>query len=165
MTARLNIDKSRVLDALRRHIEQDLAVATEAQRRTQSGATHEESKPENDKDTRAIESSYLARGQAQRVVELTHDLTTATALEPRPFGVDTPIAVTACVGLDDGDRTAFFFLAPVGGGLTLDVDGTPVRVLTPASPLGRALLGQTLDSDVEVRTPQGLRTYSVVSLC
>jgi hypothetical protein len=164
VTARLSIDKARVLDALRRHIEQDLAVATEAQRRTQSGATHEENKPENDKDTRAIEQSYLARGQAQRVVELTHDLTTATALELRAFRADTPIAVTACVGLDDGERTSFYFLAPVGGGSTLDVDGTPVRVLTPASPIGRALLGQALDSDVEVRTPQGLRTYSVVSV-
>jgi hypothetical protein len=162
--SRLRIDKARVLSALRRHIEQDLAVATEAQRRTQSGATHEENKPENDKDTRAIEQSYLARGQAQRVVELNHDLATANALEPRVFGAETPIAVTACVGLDDGERTAFFFLAPVGGGLTLDVDGTPVRVLTPASPLGRALLGQTLDSDVEVRTPQGLKSYSVVSV-
>lgn len=164
MTPRLSIDKARVLDALRRHIERDLAVATEAQRRTQSGATHEENKPENDKDTRAIEQSYLARGQAQRVVELTHALTAASALEPRTFAAGTPIAVTACVGLDDGERTAFFFLAPVGGGLTLDVDGTPVRILTPASPLGRALLGLTLGSDVEVRTPQGLRSYSIVSV-
>jgi hypothetical protein len=165
VTGQISVDKARVLDALRRLIEQDLAVATEAQRRTQSGATHEESKPENDKDTRAVESSYLARGQAQRVVELTHDLNTASALELRLFGAETPIAVTACVGLDDGERTTFFFLAPVGGGSTLDVDGTPVRVLTPASPLGRALLGQTLGSDVEVSTPQGLRAYSVVSLC
>jgi hypothetical protein len=165
VTGRISIDKARVLSALRHLIEQDLSVAAEAQRRTQSGATHEESKAENDKDTRAIESSYLARGQAQRVVELTHDLNTASALELRAFGAGTPIAVTACVGLDDGERTSFFFLAPIGGGTTLDVDGTPVRVLTPASPLGRALLGQTLDSDVEVRTPQGLRTYSVVSIC
>jgi len=41
-----------------------------AQRTVVEGATHEENKPENDKDTRALEQSYLARGQAQRVVEL-----------------------------------------------------------------------------------------------
>jgi transcription elongation GreA/GreB family factor len=165
VTDRVNIDKTRVLNVLRQRLEQDIAVAAEAQRRTQSGATHEESKPENDKDTRAIESSYLARGQAQRVVELTHHLATATALEPRTFGPETPIAVTACVTLNDGERTSSYFLSPVGGGLTLDVDGTKVHVLTPASPLGRALLGQTLGNDVEVRTPQGLKAYSVTSVC
>jgi transcription elongation GreA/GreB family factor len=159
-----NIDKGRVLAALRARLEQDLAVATEAQRRTQSGATHEESKPENDKDTRAIESSYLARGQAQRVIELTHELASASALQLRPFDEGTPIAVSALVTLDDGERAASYFLSPVGAGMTLDVDGVVVRVLTPASPLGRALLGQTQGGDVEVRTPQGVRQYSIAAV-
>ena len=158
------VDKAHVRAALVAHLERDLAVATEAQRRTQRGATHEESKPENEKDTRAIESSSLARGQAQRVVELTGELTIASALELRRFDGQSPIAVSALVGLDDGERTSFYFLSPAGGGLTLDVDGVPVRVLTPQAPLGRALLGQTLGSDVEVRTPQGLRQYSVASV-
>jgi transcription elongation GreA/GreB family factor len=155
------MDKTRVLAALRARLEQDLAVAVEAQRRTQSGATHEESKPENDKDTRALESSYLARGQALRVVELTRDLTTATAFELRAFDAAAPIGVSALVELDDGERTAFYFVSPVGGGLTLDVDGVSVRVLTPAAPLGRALLGQSVDADIEVPTPQGLRQLSI----
>jgi len=150
--------------ALVARLELDLAVATEAQRRTQSGATHEESKPENDKDTRAIESSYLARGQAQRVLELTNSLALASALELRRFAGDTPIAVSALVELDDGERSTHYFLSPVGGGLTLDVGGTSVRVLTPQAPLGRALLGQALGSDVEVMTPQGLRQYSVAGV-
>lgn len=161
---RKSIDKARVAAALRARLEHDLAVAAEAQRRTQSGATHEESKPENDKDTRAIESSYLARGQAMRVQELTHDLTTASALELRAFDAATPIAVSALVELDDGERAAFYFLSPVGGGLVLEVEAQPVRVLTPASPLGRALLGQTLDADVEVQTPHGLRSYSITQV-
>jgi transcription elongation GreA/GreB family factor len=160
----LTIDKAQVRAALVARLEHDLAVLTEAQRRTQSGATHEESKPENDKDTRAIESSYLARGQAQRVVELTKELTVASALELRSFDGGSPIAVSALVGLDDGERTSLYFVSPAGAGLTLDVAGVAVRVLTPQAPLGRALLGVTLGSEVEVRTPQGLRQYSVASL-
>lgn len=163
--AKVTFDKSRVVGALRARLEHDLAVATEAQRQTQRGTTHEESKPENDKDTRAIEASYLARGQAQRVVGLANEAATASALELRAFGASTPIAVTALVELDDGGKRSIYFLAPVGAGLTLDVDGTPVRVLTPASPLGRALLGQTLDADIEVQTPQGLRQYSIHRVC
>ena len=163
MTA-VSIDKAQVLAALRERIERDLAVAAEAQRQTQRGATHEESKPENDKDTRATESSYLARGQAMRVVELTRDLAAASALELRAFGADTPIAVSALVELDDGERASLYFLAPMGGGLALDVHGVTVRVLTPSAPLGRALLGQRVEADVEVRTPQGVRTYSITSV-
>jgi hypothetical protein len=158
------IDKNRVLAALRERLERDLAVATDAQQRTQSGATHEESKPENDKDTRALESSYLARGQAQRVLELTQALTNASALVLRQFGPDTPIAASALVALDDGSATAHYFLSPVGGGLSFDVDGALVRVLTPASPLGRALVGHTEGTDIEVHTPQGLRQYSIAAV-
>ena len=98
------------------------------------------------------------------MVELTSDLATAGALVLREFDTDSPIAVSALVGLDDGERCSLYFVSPVGGGLTLDVDGVAVRVLTPASPLGRALLGQTLGGDVEVRTPQGLRAYSIDSV-
>jgi transcription elongation GreA/GreB family factor len=158
------LEKSRVRAVLVARLERDLAVVAEAQRRTQRGATHEESKPENDKDTRALESSYLARGQAQRVVELTNELALASALELRRFDDGSPITVSALVELDDGERSSFYFLSPVGGGLTLDVDGVAVRVLTPQAPLGRALLGQALGSDVEVMTPQGLRQYSVAGV-
>lgn len=158
------VDKGQVRAALVARLERDLAALAEAQRRTQSGATHEESKPENDKDTRAVESSYLARGQAQRVVEMGKELAVASALELRRFDAASPIAVSALVGLDDGERTSFYFLSPAGGGLTLDVGGVAVRVLTPQAPLGRALLGQTLGNDVEVATPQGLRQYSVASV-
>jgi hypothetical protein len=158
------VDKVRLLQALREHLERDLRVAAEAQRQTQSGATHEESKPENDKDTRALESSYLARGQALRVVELTQAVANATALVLRQFGPETPIGATALVALDDGATTIHYFLSPVGGGLTVEVDGLPVRVLTPASPLGRALIGQTEGADIDVQTPQGLRQYSIASV-
>jgi hypothetical protein len=158
------IDKSRVLQALRDRLERDLQVATDAQRQTQSGATHEEAKPENDKDTRALESSYLARGQAQRVLELTQAVASAGALVLREFGSETPIGASALVALDDGSATAHYFLSPVGGGMTFEVDGVVVRVLTPASPLGRALIGQTEGADIEVQTPQGLRQYSIATV-
>ena len=47
-----------------RAVAADLASLQRAHRATVEGATHEEAKPENDKDTRALEQSYLARGQS-----------------------------------------------------------------------------------------------------
>jgi hypothetical protein len=158
------LDKALVLAALRARLDQELLLAIESQQRTQRGATHEESRPENDKDTRALESSYLARGQAQRVLELNTALASLSGFELRSFGPESKATLSALVLLDDGERRAACFLAPVGGGITLDVEGVKVQVLTPQSPLGRALLGQRRGDSFEVPTPRGEREYTVLEL-
>jgi hypothetical protein len=164
VTAASPFSKAAVLSALRARLEQDLRAAMQAQQRTQSGATHEESRPENDKDTRALEASYLARGQARRVQELESATALMAALELREFGGGAGAALTALIDLDDGDRCAKYFLAPSGGGLELDVDGTRVKVVTPQSPLGRALLGRQVGDVVELETPQGRREYDLAAM-
>ena len=159
-----SLDKTLVLAALRAHLELDLSAAVASQVRTQSGATHEESRPENAKDTRALESSYLARGQAQRVAELGRSLSSLSALQLRHFDAESSVALSALISLDDGQRVALCFLAPVGGGLELHVEAATVVVLTPHSPLGRALLGRRAGDELEVQTPQGVRQYSILAL-
>ena len=62
--------------------------------------------------------------------------------------------MTALVELTNSDgNKSIYFLAPVGAGEKLALDGTTVRVLTPDSPLGEALMGNTLDDDVELKLP------------
>ena len=46
--------------------------------------------------------------------------------------------------------------------LTLDVDGTVVRCVTPGSPLGSALMGRQVGDDVELQRPGGSRLLEVV---
>ncbi len=158
------IDKAVVLARLREQLQRELTTALGSQQRTQTAATHEESRPENDKDTRALESSYLARGQAGRVVELAAAVASLAALSLRPFAKDTPIALSALIELDDGQRRNFYFMAPAGGGQSVLVADRALLVLTPNAPLGRALIGRRIGDSVEVRTPQGLREYEVVSV-
>lgn len=164
MSDRPELDKQQLFDALRARLEQDLTAAIGAQQKTQSGATHEESRPENDKDTRALEASYLARGQAQRVAELRDALARVSRMELRDFSTGLGAALSAWLELDDGDRRVEFFLAPAGGGVELASSGARVRVVTPGSPLGRALLGRRPGDTIELETPDGLREYSVTSL-
>lgn len=157
-------DKREILKLLRERVNTDLATMNAAQRTVVEGATHEENKPENDKDTRALEQSYLARGQAQRVVELQSELNQLKALELRSFSAASAIALGALVAVDDGKDTVHYFIAPAGGGLRVSVASVEVRVVTPQSPIARALLGKREGDDLELSTPQGVTECSIVSV-
>jgi transcription elongation GreA/GreB family factor len=154
-------DKQRILKLLSESVGADLATMSAAQRKVVEGATHPENKPENDKDTRALEQSYLARGQAQRVVELQGALNQLKALELRDFSASTPIALGALVAVDDGREVVHYFIAPAGGGVKVMLGSLEVRVVTLKSPIARALLGKREGDDVELRTPQGASECSI----
>lgn len=126
----------------------DLDALETAQREAQAGATHAEAKAESDKDTRAVEQSYLARGQAKRVEELRAALAALKAVELRPFKPNDAVAVGALVTLDGDGEPRRFFVAPEGGGTRLA--GGRVQVVTPKSPLGEALIGSRPGDDCSV---------------
>lgn len=142
-------------------LEAALVAATAAHAATIAGATHAEAKPENDKDTRALEQQYLARGQAQRVVELQDALVELASWSPRRFGEDDAIALGALVTIDEGGDRRMLFVAPVGGGNQL---GGGVQVVTPKSPLGQLLLGKQAGDEVELRSGARARTLEIVSV-
>lgn len=143
----------------------ELEAVRRAHQETQRGATHEEAKPENDKDTRALEQSYLARGQALRVEELAQGLAGVIALPLRDFAEDAPIALGALVTLENADGSGLrVLLAPAGAGLRLNDDAGEVRVITAASPLGRALIGMRVGDSPEYLGPGGATAITVVSV-
>jgi transcription elongation GreA/GreB family factor len=126
------------------------------------GATHEEAKPENDKDTRALEQSYLARGQAQRLIELR---AAVALIQNLPVAIQTAAGCCALGSIveveADGRRQTYWIVSAAGG--TLLADGS-IQVLTPQSPLGRALLGCAVGDDCEVPMGGRLRAFSIVNL-
>jgi transcription elongation GreA/GreB family factor len=157
----MNADKTTILSRLIAQHKETLAQITESQRETQAGTIHEESRQEDPKDTRAIESSYLARGLAKRVSELNGALAALEHLELRTFDDDTPLGVSALVTLEDEDGgRRRIFLAPSGGGLRVG----NVRVVTPQAPLGRAMVGEKVGSAVTVQTPKGIQEFEIVEV-
>lgn len=142
------MDKPALIRALCAQLEAEIARATESAARTREGATHEEARPENDKDTRALEASYLARGQAQRVVDLQIALKQVTFMELRDFGSDDAIDLSALVQLEADDETRWYFIAPAGGGKKLQLGETTIDVLTPQAPLGRALISRYVGDEI-----------------
>jgi transcription elongation GreA/GreB family factor len=156
------IDKARAFEQLEAQLREQLEAAMASHRLTHDGVTHEESRPENDKDTRALEASYLARGQAQRVAELSGALGRVTSIELRAFAPQDPVSLGCLVEIEDDDGSDWYFVAPAGGGLRLVVDEISLTVVTPDSPVGRALVGRRVGDDVDIKTPQGARECSVV---
>lgn len=157
-------DKRKVIEALVLHLTDLLAQATKAANTTREAATHPEAKPENDKDTRALEQSYLARGQALRVTELNEQMQSLRYMEVRAFGPEDRIATGALVLLEGENDDRCLFLAPCGGGIELVVDGVGVVVVTPQSPLGGRVVGRTVGDDVELVTRGTKREYAVAGL-
>jgi transcription elongation GreA/GreB family factor len=157
-------DKQKVIAALLQHLSELALHATNAANATREGATHPEAKPENDKDTRALEQSYLARGQALRAAELNDQIQSLRFMPVGAFGPDDRIAAGALVTLEGDDEVRHLFLAPCGGGETLSIDGVAIVVVTPQSPLGSRLLGRHVGDDVELVTRGARREYVVASV-
>jgi transcription elongation GreA/GreB family factor len=140
----------------------DLETLERAHRATMEGATHEQAKPENDKDTRALEQSYLARGQAKRTEELREGLAALRRMEVESFTPNQPVGVGALVTAEEGSRCVRFFVALHGGGSRL-ANGS-VQVVTPRSPLGEALIGKRVGDDCEVLTGGNRRELELVGI-
>jgi len=146
--------KQAAFDLLREKTEADLRKLSTSQTAAQEGATHEETRQEDPKDTRAIEAQYLARGLAERVEAMGVDVALLAGLKLKEFGPDDAIEVTALVGLEGPHGAeAIYLLVPCAGGETLEVDGRTIKTLTPVSPLGQALIGCYVDDDVTLELP------------
>lgn len=156
-----SLDKRALIQKLREDIARSVAVLTRAANEAREAATHEEAKPENDKDTRAVEAAYLAGAQAERARDLERAAASLASLDLRRFEPDDPISAGALVRVDQGDAEHWYFLAPQGGGLKAELDGETVQVITPQSPLGRELLGKSVGDAVEVRVAGKLRSYEI----
>ena len=139
------------LTAIRAAAHQALARVRASATATYHEATHAESKAENKYDTRSLEASYLARGQSERVAELTQAVAFVDTLTSAPREPDQPIGIGTFVCLvDAADRTRWVLVAPVGGGLMASFRETQLGIVTPSAPLGRALLGAEVDDEISL---------------
>ena len=145
-------------DELVQKLEETLRTLEAAHADTREAATHAEAKPENDKDTRALEQSYLARGQAMRIEALKAGLSAVVTMGLAPGNVGR---VSALIEAEEDDEVVRFFLAPEGGGTKL---AGGVQVVTPASPLGQALLGKREGDEVELKLGGKTRVLSITAV-
>jgi len=119
-----------------------LERASRAFEESRSYATDPDSKAESKYDTRSLEASYLAAGQADAVEVLERGVEIFTGLTLPSFTEDDEVGAGALVEADVDNELCFYLLAPAGGGIKTTHLGCDLSVLTPDAPLYQSLLGK-----------------------
>jgi len=157
--------KQQLLAQLVKHVEGEMDTMRKAALDAAEGATHAEAKPENDKDTRAIEASYLAAGQAERYRRIEKSLKVLVQLDVPELKSNASIVSTALITLEDEEGAPTrYLLLPYFGGVVLTMNGEKVQVITPPSPLGAALLGRTTGDTIELRVKSGRKELTITDV-
>jgi hypothetical protein len=133
--------KSELLEKIRIELKGRLERLAKAAMDAHAAATDPGSKAESKYDTRSLEASYLAAGQARQVDELAEAVRVFEAFSPPDFPMDDPIGMGALVEADIRGETSLLLLVPAAGGMVLDMEGQEITLLTPASTLYQNLLG------------------------
>lgn len=158
------MDKHTLIAELIAQLERQITTLNSAMAQTFDAATNEETVPEHKYDTLALEASYLAHGQAMRLEEIKRDIALLKAFVLNDFANDSSVSLGALVGLEDHNEVqSFYFLLPTAGGAKLADES--VVVVTPHSPLGKALKGCALDDEVSILIGEQRHVYDVISVC
>ncbi len=158
------MDKERLIKKIIGQLVEELEAYFRAAHVAHAESTHEQSKAENKYDTRALEASYLAHGQARQAAELEAAIAAFENMEARSFGVNDPIGIGALVELEDAGQRTFYFIAANAGGMELQHEKKEVLVITPKSPLGQQLQGKKEGDLVQLSLGRASTKYRVAAV-
>jgi transcription elongation GreA/GreB family factor len=160
------MDKRFMIEQLATRIRESVQVAMREHEAAAAEAREGASPDEKRADARvALEFSNLAHAQGRRASAGLDELALLDAFQ-LPKASTSSVAVGTIVEIEDGDEGRTVFLAPVGAGIELtmpDGDGF-VTVVTPSSPLGKAILGRRVGDTVEVVVKGEPREWTVTFL-
>ena len=136
------MNKRTLLKAILAALREELQTFTRAANAARAEATDPQSRAENKYDTRGLEASYLAAGQARQVAELESAITAFEMLPARQFAPGEVIGLGAVVELEQTGERTLYFIGPSAGGTEAKCGKREVLVITPQSPLGGQLQGR-----------------------
>jgi transcription elongation GreA/GreB family factor len=155
------IDKEELREKILDSLQDDYELQLHAAKAAHAAATHEECRPDNKYATLGLEASYLAQGQANRAQEILRAQQQFRQMVLPTFSSDALIRVAAVVELlDEEGQRRHVFIAPTAGGLEVNIAMVRVMVITPASPLGRELIGKRCGDLVRLATDV-VREYEI----
>ncbi len=167
MSSTVGMDKqdliSQLEGQLRGKVQEAGRSAIECAAEAKNGAT---AKDKSTDSRVAIEYASMARAQKQRAERVYSELKAIEGFRPPALHERSLVKVGAIVEIEDEDsgegRT--FFLAPSGAGMTLLGPGGDghLSVVTPGSPIGKAVLGRRVGEVIDVTVKGELREWQIV---
>lgn len=157
------MDKTDLVAQLVRQLETSARVALTSRDAAAAEAREGATPDEKREDARAAHQlASLGRAQQHRAKQSLADADALARFRPAPCST---IGLGAIVEIEDTEtgegRT--FFVAPVGAGMTLSGPGGDghLSVVTPASPIGRAVLGKRVGDTVDVTVEREVREWTI----
>lgn len=158
-------EKSKVLAQLHNMIKEEIEVTTRAAHSAHEAATHSELVAENKYDTKGLEASYLAGAQARRANELQKLLDELEIFQKRELPRTSTASIGSLVKLSNDDSIeSWVFILPSQGGYKIEIDKTHIQTITPQSPIGKALLGKSIDDELEIAKKDAPSFYDVLEI-
>ncbi|SIT12332.1 hypothetical protein [Neptunomonas antarctica] len=160
------MNKQQLLDQLLCRLQGELSTTQDAVNQAHDNAVHEQSKPENQYDTLALESAYLAHGQAVRAADLQRQVVILKHLKLPACSADSAVVVGALVQLRDAlsGILQWLWLLPVAGGIDLRFDDMGITTITPEAPLGQKLLGNYIDDEIRLSLGSNKKCFHIVAV-
>lgn len=149
------MNKKEIIHKIVKHLSCELSTTQLAAHNAHSAAIDDQSVAETQYDTLAIEASYLAEGQSRRVEEIKYSIAQFEQLQARELTRSTTISIGSLVQLDKGEsNNEWLFIAPSAGGFKCVLQEgnvtVHITVITPHSPMGKALINKEIDDDVSI---------------
>ncbi len=170
----MGLDKRFLIEQLAAHLRRTDDVARRAGEEAREAARSLQTESEKKEDGRAaIEFGSLATGQSARSRKVQEELQQLAAFWNRGvphFSSTSSVGLGAMVDLvvegEDGEQERTFIMLPVGAGTELTGPGGDgfLSVITPASPVGRALMGRRAGDYVEVTINKETREWRLVEV-
>lgn len=160
------MDKSELVAQLVRHLETSARAALSSRDAAASEARDGATPDEKREDARAAHQLMsFGKAQQRRAQQALADADSLAAFRPGRLSPSSTISVGAIVEIEDAEtgegRT--FFLAPVGAGVTLTGPGGDghLSVVTPASPIGKSVLGRRTGDVIDVTVDGDVREWQI----
>ena len=158
------MDKQFLVEQLSERLRESASVAKKASAAAAEIARDGATPAEKREDARvALEFSGLAKGQTARAARVDAEISTLDIFRPTQLAPKGAITLGAVVEVEDGEQGRTFFLAPVGAGVELTGPGGDgfLSVVTPISPIGKAVLGKRVGDTVEVMVQDEAREWTI----
>lgn len=162
------MNKKEIHNAITEALLKRFKTAEFAALQAHQAATNEESVAENKYDTFGLEASYLAHGQSQRVLDCEQDWHLFNKKTPFILNNDEAIRLWCAVELEAihsrVSTVRYFFVSPCAGGLTVEIKGKVIYLVTAFSPVGKALIGKMITEEVYLSQNGHQMAYEISSI-